>query len=82
MLTHELQIGQIVRSKAGRDGGKFYVVVAWTRRDVFVADGRKHTKEQPKRKNKKHLWYTRTVSDAQSNETIWRVLADFVDERA
>ena len=50
MLTRKLQEGQIVRSKAGHDRGTFYVILSWTERDVFVADGIKHTLEQPKRK--------------------------------
>ena len=82
MLTDELVRGQIVRSKAGRDGGKFYVVIAWTKRDVFVADGRKHTMEKPKRKNKKHLWYTKTVVHINDDQSIVSILADFVGEHA
>lgn len=42
MLTRKLQEGQIVRSKAGHDQGTYYVVLSWTERDVFVADGIKH----------------------------------------
>lgn len=82
MLTRKLQEGQIVRSKAGHDRGTFYVILSWTERDVFVADGIKHTIEQPKRKNKKHVWYTKGVSSLEDNETIKGILSDFVGENA
>ena len=74
MLTRKLQEGQIVRSKAGHDRGTFYVILSWTERDVFVADGIKHTLEQPKRKNRKHVWYSRKVSLLTDNEKIKGVL--------
>ena len=82
MLTRKLQEGQIVRSKAGHDRRTFYVILSWTERDVFVADGIKHTLEQPKRKNRKHVWYSRKVSLLTDNETIKGVLSDFVGENA
>ncbi len=77
MLTHKLQEGQIVRSKAGRDCGRYYVILSWTEREVFVADGKKHKLGQPKRKNAQHVWYTKSVSSIESDEIIGRVLEEF-----
>jgi large subunit ribosomal protein L14e len=49
-------VGMIVTSRAGRDSGDRYVVLAAAGEDmVLVADGRKRGAERPKRKNVKHL---------------------------
>ena len=49
-------VGMIVTSRAGRDAGDRYVVVAVVAGDtVLVADGRKRGVDRPKRKNIKHL---------------------------
>jgi hypothetical protein len=46
----------VVTSRAGRDAGDRYVVIAPAGTDmVLVADGRKRTWARPKRKNVKHL---------------------------
>ncbi|MDR7419472.1 MAG: KOW domain-containing RNA-binding protein [Armatimonadota bacterium] len=46
----------IVTSRAGRDAGDRYVVIAAAGDDmVLVADGRRRGVERPKRKNVKHL---------------------------
>ncbi|AER66404.1 LSU ribosomal protein L14E [Thermovirga lienii DSM 17291] len=52
-----LKIGQVVISKQGKDTGKWYVVVGYDERSgfVLVADGKKRTSANPKRKNPKHL---------------------------
>ena len=65
-------IGQVVRSRKGKDAGKWYVVVGVEDVDacgrtrekrVFVADGRRFTVEKPKGKNAIHLQQTRWVLD-------------------
>ena len=49
-------VGDLVSSKAGRDEGRFYVVVAEDGQGyVFVADGEFKKLASPKRKNLKHL---------------------------
>ncbi len=51
--------GQVVTSRAGRDAGRAYVVVA-VQPDgvVLVADGQRRTVARPKRKNPRHLMAT------------------------
>ena len=49
-------VGMVVTSRAGRDAGDRYVVLAASGADmVLVADGRRRGTERPKRKNVKHL---------------------------
>lgn len=50
--------GQIVVSKAGRDRGRFMIVVAADQNCLYVADGKERPLENPKRKNPKHLGAT------------------------
>ncbi len=46
----------VVTSRAGRDAGDRYVVVAAAGHDmVLVADGQRRGTERPKKKNVKHL---------------------------
>lgn len=49
-------IGTVVKSKMGRDKGKFYIVTnIIDEYFIHVADGRKKLYEKPKRKSKKHI---------------------------
>ena len=57
----EAQTGMIVRSAAGRDKGKFMVVVAVENGFVYLADGKERKLASPKKKNEKHICLTRTV---------------------
>lgn len=55
--------GQLVRSKAGRDKGQYYLVLADSEDGfVWLADGRKRPASEPKRKNVRHLQPIRKVA--------------------
>lgn len=56
MTREPLMIGEIVRSRAGRDSGRAFVV--WKVLDeeyVLLVDGCLRTLERPKKKKRKHL---------------------------
>lgn len=56
MSLGEIRLGQVVSSRAGRDRGKLFVVVALVDdRTVSVADGETRTIDRAKRKNLRHL---------------------------
>ncbi len=59
----ELQPGQLVRSLAGRDKGKHYLVLReLDHKYVLLVDGRSRSVDWPKKKNKVHLQrYERTA---------------------
>lgn len=59
----EISVGRIVRSAAGRDKGKFLVVIAADDEFVTVADGKERKLLKPKRKRIKHVKFTNTVID-------------------
>ncbi len=60
----ELEIGSVVRSKAGRDKGKLMAVVAIGEKTVALCDGKEHRLEKPKQKNPRHVAPSKTVLDA------------------
>lgn len=55
-------LGQMVRSKQGRDQGRHYVIIKAEENVCFLVDGRKTAIETPKKKNYKHLQGTKTCS--------------------
>lgn len=60
-----LEIGQLVYSKAGRDKGNYYLVYAVDNRlgRVYLVDGKKRNAENPKIKNPVHLQKTNIVAE-------------------
>ena len=72
--------GTIICSKAGRDNGKFMIVLGNKDGLVLVADGKERPIERPKLKNVKHISLTNhTVSEEQmlTNRSIRHALNDF-----
>lgn len=51
----DIEIGSIVYSKAGRDKGNFFVVIAIDGEYAFICDGDLRKTEKPKKKKLKHL---------------------------
>ena len=51
-----LQVGQLVRSRAGRDQGRYFMVSALVDSEyVYLVDGQLRKMEKPKKKKLKHL---------------------------
>lgn len=63
MSTREIKKGQLVKSRAGRDKDKFYLILYWDCEFVYVVDGDTRRLQNPKKKNIQHLWYTDKVSN-------------------
>lgn len=61
--------GQIVRSACGRDAENFLVVVGFEQDYVLIADGKERPLERPKRKNKKHIFVTKTILKEEQYKT-------------
>ena len=59
MEVSKLEKGQIVVSKAGRDKGKFLIVLSYDNNGVFVIDGKERPIERPKKKSPKHIYATK-----------------------
>ncbi len=71
-----VEIGQVVISKAGRDKGrKFIILKIIDDKHVYISDGSLRKAEKPKKKKLMHLKSTNFISDTlrekiKSNESI------------
>ena len=62
--TRPIVPGRIVRSKAGRDEGRYFIVISLDGDDfAYIADGGLRGMERQKRKRQKHLYATDIVID-------------------
>ncbi|VEJ36036.1 50S ribosomal protein L14e [Aedoeadaptatus ivorii] len=62
--TSDIRVGQVVISKAGRDKDGFFVVLeVIDDRYLLLADGKRRTLENPKRKKAMHLQKTNSRVD-------------------
>ena len=66
--------GLIVKSKAGKDKGQFYIVADIKDDRVYVSDGKLRKLNNPKPKNPKHIAATSTVADLPGNDKQLRTL--------
>ena len=57
----EIEVGRVVRSKAGHDSNDIFAVVGSDENYVFIIDGKERRVEKPKRKNPKHVELTSYV---------------------
>ena len=86
----EIAKSNIVRSDAGRDKGKLFVVLAVEGEFLLLADGKSRKVENPKRKKRKHTAFV-TSSDCRvaekirseekvTNSELRRTLADYSED--
>lgn len=73
--TTEMAIGQVVKSRAGRDKDRLFLVLdIIDHENVLIVDGDLRKLENPKRKKVKHLIvYKKVITELQStqdNETV------------
>ena len=66
--------GRIVKSKAGKDKGQFYVVTDYKDGRAYLSDGKLRKLNKPKQKNPKHLAVTSTVANLPENDKQLRIL--------
>ena len=86
----EIAASNIVRSAAGRDRGKLFIVLAVEGEYLLLADGKSRKVESPKRKKRRHVLFvaadeTRLSEKMRREEKITnselrRTLAAFRDE--
>ena len=75
-------VGKIVFSNAGRDKGKYLVVINCDENYVWVADGKERKLETPKRKNIKHISLTAdslNPDQLKSNKSLKKAIAAYKD---
>lgn len=68
--TNTLTNGQVVRSIAGRDAGKVFVILEIIDHQyLYLVDGKSRKLERPKKKKVKHLQITHDVIDLSGEVT-------------
>ena len=75
-------VGKIVFSNAGRDKGKYLVVINCDENYVWVADGKERKLETPKRKNIKHISLTAdslNPDQFKTNKSLKKAIAVYID---
>lgn len=76
--------GQVVKSRAGRDRGKLYIVVDYDPSSdyLFLANGENRRVEKPKRKNPHHLSRLKIVfQDIQASKEAERLTNQEIREK-
>ena len=85
----EIQKSDIVRSDAGRDQGKLFIVLGVEGEFLLLADGKSRRVEAPKRKKRRHVLYVASEQTRLSdkikgeekitNSELRRTLAEYRD---
>lgn len=62
-MSMEVMVGQLVRSKSGRDKGRYFLIyrVSPDGGFILVVDGDKRGINNPKKKNLRHVQVTNTI---------------------
>ena len=82
---NRFRIGQLVRSRQGRDKDHLYAVIAADHRFIYIADGSKWTVERTKKKNAVHLQLINVIVECQGkmmeNEDIIHAIRTFENRK-
>ena len=77
----DISMGSIVRAKAGRDKGSYFIAVSLYENYAYICDGKRRKIEHPKKKKLIHLEVTGTiVGDFTTNRKIKKALNEFKAE--
>ncbi|MBQ6987191.1 MAG: KOW domain-containing RNA-binding protein [Oscillibacter sp.] len=66
----DIEKSNIVRSRAGRDMGKLFVVLAVEGEYLLLADGKSRKLEAPKRKKRRHVEFVAADDDTRLSKKI------------
>lgn len=81
-LSDKYPIGQLVRSRQGRDQNRLYIVTAVGDRNLDATDGTKWTVSKPKRKNPLHLQKINIRMDAEITDAdIVKIIQTFENRK-
>lgn len=78
----EFQVGDLVRSTAGRDKDSLYIIVKIEEDFLYLADGNYKVVDKPKKKRKKHSIFIRKnkSDDAHTDLQIKRIIKLYAKE--
>lgn len=75
-------VGYIAYSLAGHDKSRLYFIIEESDTWVWLADGKRRTLENPKRKNIKHMQIIKNVDDATKQSIIDKTATNETIKRA
>jgi len=78
-MSNDIGKGCIVLSTAGRDKGRYFLVIGMEDNYALIVDGKLRSVESPKRKKIKHLMYAGKVS---AEKLLAKINADMPIEDA
>ncbi|MBR5155736.1 MAG: RNA-binding protein [Clostridia bacterium] len=73
-MEEKFSIGDIVLSKAGRDSGRYFVVVSSEGIFTYICDGDLHKIEKPKKKKIKHLKNTGSTNESIAKKLLGKTM--------
>lgn len=77
------EAGRIVLAKAGRDAGRYFLVIGLDGADLLLADGQRRTLAKPKRKNPVHVQRTdRLICPMPHSDRALRTVLHTLNEAA
>ena len=81
-----MEIGNIVQALAGKEKNEIFVVLKVEKDRVFIVDGKRLKKNNPKKKNLKHVrLFTNSKMDAQiladENERVNCAIRKFLNQK-
>lgn len=71
----ENHTGYLAKSLAGHDKEKIYVIIREDKEYVYLSDGKYHTLDKLKKKNKKHIQYIKRIC----NQAVGKNLNELFD---
>ncbi len=81
-----MEIGNVVQALAGKEKNEIFVVLKVEKDKVFIVDGKRLKKNNPKKKNLKHVrLFTNSKMDAQiladENERVNCAIRKFLNQK-
>lgn len=86
----EIQIGSLVRAVAGKEAGKYYVILKAESEYVYLSDGKRRKAELPKKKKLKHIafvgYYDKCITEEClsgnriTNKMVKRAISDYLKQ--
>ena len=66
----QLQIGQVVKSKAGRDKDRLFIIIGIDHEYLYLVDGDLRRLENPKKKKQKHVQPSNDIIKSIQNKIL------------
>jgi len=73
-------VGYFAKAKAGHDKGRVYIIIEEKESYYLLADGKYHTIDNPKKKNKKHVMLIKIENTYRNNEDVKQLIRSYKED--